>query len=56
VAHWAKLHGPSSTAFTELLKIDGVSTENLLIIIYYTYFNTGLQAAWTVLQQFTTAE
>ena len=25
VARWAKLRGPSSTAFTELLKIDGVS-------------------------------
>lgn len=25
VARWAKLHGPSSTALTELLKIDGVS-------------------------------
>jgi hypothetical protein len=24
VAHWAKLHGPGSTAFTELLKLEGV--------------------------------
>ncbi|KAF9001299.1 hypothetical protein BDQ17DRAFT_1426594 [Cyathus striatus] len=28
IAKWAKLHGPSSTAFTELIKIDGV-VENL---------------------------
>jgi hypothetical protein len=27
VAKWAKLRGPSSTAFTELLKIDGVSAQ-----------------------------
>ena len=25
IAQWAKLRGPSSTALTELLKIDGVS-------------------------------
>jgi hypothetical protein len=26
VAHWAKLRGPGSTAFSDLLNIDGVST------------------------------
>jgi hypothetical protein len=25
IAHWAKTHGPSSTAFTELMSIEGVS-------------------------------
>ena len=25
VAHWAKMHGPGSTAFSELLAINGVS-------------------------------
>ena len=28
VAEWAKLHGPSSSAFNELLQIDGVSKSN----------------------------
>ena len=27
VAHWAKFRGPSSTAFSEFLKINGVSVE-----------------------------
>lgn len=31
-ARWAQLRGPSASALTELLKIDGVSTFNLLLI------------------------
>ena len=35
VAQWAKLHGPSSTSFAELLKIDGVWFHNQNIFVPY---------------------
>ena len=49
IAHWAKTRGPSSTAFTELMSIDGVRH-------YYTYHlklisPAGARAAWPILQE-----
>ena len=34
IAHWAKTQGPSSTAFTELMSIEGVSLRTHLDLIY----------------------
>jgi hypothetical protein len=36
-AHWAKMHGPTSTAVTELLAIPGVCQHQLVLIVLLTH-------------------
>jgi hypothetical protein len=43
VARWAKLRGPSSTIFTEFLKIDRVGAKRACLLLHvYTYISAGL--------------
>jgi hypothetical protein len=41
IARWAKLRGPSSTAFTELMNIPGVSTLFAKALLSYSLCVSG---------------
>jgi hypothetical protein len=48
IARWAKLRGPSSTALSELLKIDGVSEMGLSNILFNNFL-LGCQKPWSLI-------
>jgi len=53
IARWAKLRGPSSTAFTELLAIDGVCPLIVMYLLYTNYIHgIGCGKARAILQEF----
>lgn len=54
IAKWAKLRGPGSTAFTDLLKIEGVQFSSIYIIVLFIYCKfTGSTSSQFIVFQFT---
>lgn len=55
IAYWAKTRGPSSTAFTELMKIEGVS-EIQRTVMHHAHSLSGSRAPGTIIQEHGRAE
>lgn len=54
IARWAKMRGPGSTAFSELLSIDGVSLISILIdFVHVLIIVLGSRSPWSLLQEYT---